>query len=349
VAGVPAVPADSAVAAVRAADSGTVQPSPAQPLRGGVLFALAEGVEAYAPRCTWDGAPLPCYATASGVLAIVPLPADRPGGTHTIGFELPGGQSALTRAVAVGDRDLGREIVFLDRAHYALFQRAGEIAREARALRAVLSGEAPARQWQGQWRDPVPIRGATGYGVERYYYPASDSSRAVPFSALQPAHGSFAADTVDWRVNDANDAPSWRHSGADVALSRGAPVSAPAAGVVADVGDYVLTGHTVVLDHGQGVFTAYFHLDTALVHRGDVVRPGTVVGRVGEAGLVTGPHLHYGVYVHGTDVDPTAWRELPDFVVADSAPARADGGESGGGCGDSASGQGAAGRPAHWP
>ena len=84
---------------------------------------------------------------------------------------------------------------------------------------------------------------------------------------------------------------------------------------MADVGEYILTGRTVVVDHGQGVFTIYMHLDTALVSKGDQVRVGRTLGRVGATGLATGPHLHYGVYLHGKDVDPAAWRDMPPFAV----------------------------------
>ena len=116
--------------------------------------------------------------------------------------------------------------------------------------------------------------------------------------------------------------PAWRHAGIDVAAARRTPVTAPAGGQVADVGDYVLTGRTLVIDHGQGVLSAYFHLDTVLARRGDVVRAGAIVARVGATGLATGPHLHYGLYVHGRDVDPALWRDMPDWARADSAAAR---------------------------
>ena len=108
--------------------------------------------------------------------------------------------------------------------------------------------------------------------------------------------------------------PSWRHAGVDLTASRGSSVVAPAAGLVADVGSYILTGNTVVIDHGQGVHSAYFHLDTALVRRGDRVAAGKRIGRVGATGLATGPHLHYGIYVHGKDIDPAAWAAMPAFA-----------------------------------
>jgi murein DD-endopeptidase MepM/ murein hydrolase activator NlpD len=69
------------------------------------------------------------------------------------------------------------------------------------------------------------------------------------------------------------------------------------------------------LDHGQGVHSAYFHLDTVLVREGDLVRRGATLGRVGATGLATGPHLHYGIYIHGKDVDPETWHQLPSATL----------------------------------
>jgi murein DD-endopeptidase MepM/ murein hydrolase activator NlpD len=125
--------------------------------------------------------------------------------------------------------------------------------------------------------------------------------------------GPFAGDTSDAPFSGA---PSWRHAGIDIPAKRGTSVIAPAAGVVVDVGDYVLSGRTVLVDHGQGIVSAYFHLDTATVSKGDILRPGDRVGRVGSTGLATGPHLHFAVYVHGKDVDPLAWRDMPVWLIS---------------------------------
>lgn len=306
--GVPAAPSDSLANTV-ARDSGTVTLSTEQPVRGGVLFALAEGLAPDIPRCTWKGAPLPCYRAPRGVLAIVPLPADEPAGTFTLTFDRPAGR--ITRQITVTDHDFGRELVFLDSAHYALVKRGADVARDARALRAVLGAESDTRYWSGSWGAPVKGARGGGYGAERFYYRAADSSRAIRLGPELKTRGTFGADTT---VAASRDVPSWRHAGVDLAASKGTSVVAPAAGLVADVGDYILTGHTVVIDHGQGVHTAYFHLDTALVRRGDRVAAGKRIGRVGATGLATGPHLHYGVYVHGKDVDPAAWAAMPAFA-----------------------------------
>ena len=159
----------------------------------------------------------------------------------------------------------------------------------------------------------MPGTRSEGYGVERYYYRASDSTRSIALSSQTKTRGTFAADTSD---APPTGAPSWRHAGIDVAAKQGAPVVAPAAGIVADVGEYVLSGRTVLVDHGQGAVSAYFHLDTAIVSKGDIIRAGQRIGRVGATGLATGPHLHFGMYVHGKDVDPLAFRDMPQWLVA---------------------------------
>ena len=295
------------------ADTGAVTITPAAPRRGGVVFVLAEGLFPDAPRCTWKGEPLPCYRVPRGVRAVIPLPADAPGGTYTLTIDRPAGR--IARQIAVAERDFGRELIFLDRDTYALVRRRADIARDARALRQVLRIESAEQRWSGRWGVPLQGERSTEYGVERFYYPASDSARAVKLEPSLRTRGGFAVDTA---TGGAGDVPSWRHAGIDIPARRGTPVRAPAAGIVADAGEYVLPGRTLVIDHGRGVMSAYFHLDTILVRRGDVVRSGATLARVGSTGLSTGPHLHYGIYVHGADVDPAAWRAMPAWMMTDT-------------------------------
>lgn len=140
----------------------------------------------------------------------------------------------------------------------------------------------PEKLWQGAFRRPNQGPITSGYGIRRYY------------------NGVFAKD--------------YYHRGIDYAGAYGSPVVAPAPGRVALVGrvseGFKLHGNTVGIDHGQGITTIYLHLSRISVKEGDFVRSGQVIGAVGATGGVTGPHLHWGLYVNGLSVDPAPWREI---------------------------------------
>jgi murein DD-endopeptidase MepM/ murein hydrolase activator NlpD len=79
---------------------------------------------------------------------------------------------------------------------------------------------------------------------------------------------------------------------------------------VAEVGDYFFNGNTVIIDHGQGIYSVYLHLSRIDVEVGDVVQTGDVVGLVGATGRVTGPHLHWGFRIQNARVDPFSLTRL---------------------------------------
>jgi biotin carboxyl carrier protein len=151
------------------------------------------------------------------------------------------------------------------------------IAREtARARRVSRAAHDTPRLWQEPFRRPIGSRITSRYGTGREF----------------------------------NGKVTSRHFGTDFNGRTGDSVYAPNAGRVVLVANFYLAGKVLYLDHGEGLISAYFHLSRALVKTGDQVERGQLIGRVGQSGRVTGPHLHWVVRYGTTTVDPMSLVEL---------------------------------------
>jgi murein DD-endopeptidase MepM/ murein hydrolase activator NlpD len=118
-----------------------------------------------------------------------------------------------------------------------------------------------------------------------------------------PAKGRLSTEFGETR--HVNGSPtSYRHSGLDIAAPTGAPVYAVNRGKVVLSRFFTLTGNTIVIDHGRGLFSVYYHLDKRLMEQDIMVEKGQQIGEVGTTGFSTGPHLHFTMSYYDTNIEP---------------------------------------------
>ena len=122
---------------------------------------------------------------------------------------------------------------------------------------------------------------------------------------IWPVKGRISGRFGSQRIYKGGEAGAY-HSGIDIAPGAGAPIVAPADGVVVLAAEqpFSLEGHLLILDHGAGLNSAFLHCATLAVKAGDVVRQGQVIATVGMTGRATGPHLHWSLMWRGARLDP---------------------------------------------
>jgi hypothetical protein len=153
---------------------------------------------------------------------------------------------------------------------------------------------------------------------ELYYDPRSDSEWAEIFALRRssapepqwtgifhhPMNGNPEITTYFGEIRFVNGKETGRHSGMDFAAEEGTPFMAPAPGRVILAKSIILTGNTIIIDHGMNLFTAYYHAQSLAVKPGDWVSTGQTIGKVGNTGFSTGAHLHWTATIGNTPVDP---------------------------------------------
>ncbi len=145
------------------------------------------------------------------------------------------------------------------------------IDRDQKALDAVLTQETNEQLWSGRFVRPVKGYTTSVFGTYRLY------------------NGKKLGDHRGWDIGG---------------LPAGTNVHASNSGVVVFSGKLYAYGNTVVIDHGFGINTIYMHLKKRLVSNGDLVLKSQIIGQLGNTGISTAPHLHFGASVHGVRVDP---------------------------------------------
>lgn len=197
----------------------------------------------------------------------------------------PGGEPELM--IQVGDNPAWvQPWAFADRVweyqELTLTGTAAEIDQQARdeeraRLRELWSVTAPNPQWDAEFMTPVTdyLDVSANYGARRSY-------NGGPYLTY--------------------------HEGVDFSAYAGTPVFAPAAGTVVLAEPLYVRGGAVIIDHGMGVFSGYYHLSKIHTMTGSRVEPGDLLGEVGTTGLSTGNHLHWDMLINGIWVDAAAWQ-----------------------------------------
>ena len=236
---------------------------------GGVVALPIDAPADARPVATLDGARTMVLRDGERWLAIVGIPLDTKPGRQELVVGQGGKVTRIGFDVAAKQYDVEKLKVAPSQVDLSKAD-LERTERERTKIRAALRTYTDHAPETLRLQPPVPGERSSSYGLRRFF----------------------------------NDQPRSPHTGMDIAAPAGTPIAAPAAGTVVDVGDYFFNGNTVVLDHGSGLVTMYCHLSRTDVKPGEAVATGDTIGAVGATGRVTGPHLHFGVTLNGTMVDP---------------------------------------------
>lgn len=154
------------------------------------------------------------------------------------------------------------------------------VNKESRQLKALFQAYRDERVWRGAFIRPVDGELSASFGLRRIM----------------------------------NDQPRSPHTGIDLVAEEGTPVLASNSAVAVLVDELFFGGKSVILDHGCGIYSMYFHLSEVLVVQGDRVSKEAILGRVGTTGRSTRPHLHWGIRMNGARVDPLSLLRLTEHL-----------------------------------
>ncbi len=264
--------------AAGAAERADVAWHPAKPRVGDVAWLHVKNVaEDATVEGSLSGRPLAFFPYAGGQAALVGLDLEtRPGAQPwRVGVVEPGRAPRTARGtVQVLRRSFPVERLQLQRAMVDLDPETERRAvAEGKRLQTLYRTLTPERLWRGRFTRPVAgTEPGTGFGARRVI----------------------------------NGQPRAPHGGADFSAPKGTPIVAVNSGRVALVAEFFFPGRFVVLDHGLGLYTLYFHLDEVAVVEGQRLERGQTLGTVGATGRATGPHLHFGAQLGAARVDPAA-------------------------------------------
>ena len=253
---------------------------------GGVVTFTLPGAADARPVVTFGETPVLVTRQGSEWLAVVGIGLSIEPGDYQVNVQQPGANPRQISFKVTPKQYSVQELKVPPSQVNLSAEDEARVAAERDKVRAALTGFSPDAPSTLRLAQPVPGRRSSSFGLRRMFNGESRSP----------------------------------HSGMDIAAPTGTPIKAPLAGRVVDVGSYFFNGNNVVIDHGQGLMTMYCHLSKIRVEMGQELRPGEILGEVGATGRVTGPHLHWGVSLNGSMVDPALFLPPPVKKPAPKKP-----------------------------
>jgi murein DD-endopeptidase MepM/ murein hydrolase activator NlpD len=262
----------------------TLQPGSAKP--GDPVLVSVKGM-AELPSGTLAGRPLRFFAWGEGFMAVTGLPVELAPGAAAVkvlGPAAPGAAPVeLTGTLDVVDPGYRERELKVD----------GKHVEPPASVKARMAADRKAFAQALAQPFSAPLFG------QNFAWPRQDSVTA-PYGDRRTFNGKLAS----------------QHFGVDIDGDPGTPVSAANDGTVVMTRDNFSAGKTVIVHHGAGLYTTYFHLSRISVKNGARVKQGQKLGLVGSTGRVTGPHLHWGVKADDLWVDGELLLRLDFFQPA---------------------------------
>ncbi len=224
---------------------------------------------------TLQGRPLPLFLEGGRWYGLIGIWAGTPPTTWKIvvtAVDPRGGPPVVEgREMNVSGRQFEVEAVEMDQSTLDLVLDTAALKQENELIAGLVTQNTAMRLWQGPFQQPVQGEISSTYGLRRSYN---------------------------------GGPPSGYHDGLDLAVDEGVPVAAANAGRVVFAGPLKVRGNCVIIDHGWGLYSGYYHMSALKVSAGQQVQRGQTIGLVGSTGFSTGAHLHWAMWLGGNLIDP---------------------------------------------
>ncbi len=258
-----------------------VIPSPVS--QGQTVLLLIEAPGALTASMSWQGQTFSLLRNEDRFLGFFGIDANAPVGPQSLGVAVsgPGGEQLLWQQTVIEITSVEWTVdnIQIDGPNAALLEPSIRQADETTRL-PFQTRLTPQLHWRGVFDPPSDGQITALYGEQRSF------------------NGGPVAEY---------------HTGIDFGGETGTSVKTANSGVVSWAGRTRRRGNGIIVDHGAGVFTGYYHLSEVLQTAGTVVEQGDLIARMGATGLATGPHLHWEVVVRGVTVNPLPWLRLLEF------------------------------------